>query len=322
MLINSTAELKSYLPASVTLDFQDIRPKIRLVERETILRIFSQALYDAAIAPSATGDTLKLRELLAEAVAHLAFLEYLPFGQVQISSAGVQIASNANMKTAFEWQIEQIKDECSRQGWSAIESALRLLEETADNTLKTAWQATATYQVSTKSLVSTLSQFEKFSSLHGSRVLFNKLLPVLQDVQEEVILPAIGKALFDKVLTETGEAYVKAKKLAAKALVFKTLAVGFMDTVLILSDNGPQIIDGLQSRQPKSTKTAPIEYLQVLSENYKSRAASALRELIEYCQTNQSDLPEFAESDNYIDPAAEQQDHIPRNDPSWGIAFF
>jgi hypothetical protein len=322
MLINNTTELKSYLPASVTLDFNDIRPKIKLVERETIQRIFSKALYDAVITPGATGDTLALREILAEAVAHLAFLEYLPFGQVQISSAGVQIASNANMKTAFEWQVDQIKTECIRQGWSAVEAALRLLEQTADNALKALWEETPTYQASRLSLISTLAHFEKFASLSGSRVMFNKLLPILQDVQEEVILPAIGKTLFDKILVDTTEPYLKVKKLASKALVYKTLAAGFMDTVLILSDNGPMIIDGMQSRQPKAIRTAPMEYLAVLAENFKTRAAAALRELVEHCQTNYSSLPEFADSSNFIDPTAEQQDHIPRNDPSWGIAFF
>lgn len=321
MLINSTTELRNYLPASVALDFNDIRPKIKLVEREIIKRIFSTALYDAMNASGATGNLLELKEILSEAVAHLALLHYIGFGQTQISSAGIRIATNDNMKTAFEWQIDEIKDECSRQGWSAVESALEFLDKTTDEGILLIWVATETYSTAQKNLIPNLRDFEKFVNLNHSRVLFNKLAPIMNDQQEEIILPAIGYPLFERILDDDTTIGLQAKKLAAKALAFQTMATGFIDTMLILSDNGPLVINGMASAMPKAKQTATTDLIQIIAENYKTRAAGALRELLEFCQANVNVLTEYQESDNYISDE-EQSNHIPRNDPDWGIAFF
>ncbi len=321
MLINSTLELKEYIPAGVSLDFNDIRPKIRLVEREIIQRIFSNALYEAVIDSGASDEILKLKEILAESVAHLALLEYIPFGQLQFDSGGIRIASNDQMKTAFQWQIDALKEECSRQGWAAIEASLEFLEKTQDAELIAIWQQTDTYTESLGTLIKSLRVFERFVNLNHSRVLFHKLLPIMNDRQEEVIVPAIGQELFTRLLTDMEPVALKAKKLAAKSLAYATMAMGFMDTMLVLSDNGPMIIDGIGSRASDAKKTAPTDLVKIIAENYNSRAESALRELVEYCQKNVATLSEYTSSDNYISDE-DQTDHIARNDPEWGIAFF
>src|SRR5690606_38717245 len=110
------------------LAWADIEPKVRMVERDIIRKQFSKAIYDHIQQLTADGTAAELRELLSEATAHLALLHYIGFGQVQISSSGIQIASDANLKTAFEWQITDLRRECSLQGWNAIESALELME--------------------------------------------------------------------------------------------------------------------------------------------------------------------------------------------------
>lgn len=321
LLINTIQDLKNYIPASVTLDFEDIRPKIQRVEREIISRIFSPALLTAVSQSDASKQMLALRELLAEAEALLALLEYIPFGQLQFDSAGIRIVVNENMKTAFEWQIDNLKDECSRQGWSAVEAALELLEQTDDEAILAIWTTTATYQAAQKSLLPNLRIFQKFVNLNNSRVLFNKLLPIQEDVQEEVIAPAISQQLLSRVLTGTTELEAKVKKLASKAVAYRTVATGFMDTILVLSDNGPLVIEGIMSRQPKAVKSAPTDLLQIIAENYKTRAAEALRELIEFCQANAEQLTEYKSSSNYISDE-NQTNHIARNDPDWGLAFF
>jgi vacuolar-type H+-ATPase subunit E/Vma4 len=329
MLINNITELREYIPASVTLNFADIRPKIRQVEREIIHRIFSQAIYDRLTTEETpTAEDTALKQLLAEAVALLALLEYIPIGQLQFDSAGIRIASNESMKTAFEWQIDELKTTCNRQGWSAIESALAYCESLPDGDLKTLWEETDTYTASQSNLITTLRQFETFAHLQGSRVMFNKLIPTLADQQDEVVIPAIGQELFTAILereTESDEpkknALTKAHKLASKALAYLTLGVGFQDSMLILSDNGPLVIEAMQSRLAKAVKTAPESLISAIATTYRSRGAAALKELIDYCQSVSDVLTEYQSSPNFIS-IADQTDHIPRNDPNWGIAFF
>jgi hypothetical protein len=329
MLINTTAEFKEFIPASVTLDFKDIKPKIRLVEREIIKKIFSPAIYTRVTTESgSTAEDQELKLLLSEAVAHLALDRYMVFGQVQISSAGIQIVSTNEMKQAFEWQIKSLKAECSLQGWSAIESALQLLESLTAGELFDAWKVTPFYLSQAQSLITTLRQFEKYSSLGGSRVLFNKLLPVLTDQQTDVIAPALGSALWEKILSPPQDAtaekrnlLAQAKDRAAKALVFLTLGRGFEDTLMILSDNGPMVIEAMQSRNTDAVKAAPKEIVEAMARRYQSKGEATLGQLLEFCQTHSDVLTEYQSSPNFIS-AADQTDHIPRNDPKSGIIFL
>jgi len=329
MLINTTSDLRNYLPASVTLEFDDIKPKIRLAERETIIPLFSQSVYDLInVETVPSGELTQLHELCAEAVAHLALLHYLDFGQVHLNSSGIQIASTDNMKTAFEWQIDQLKEQCSLQGWSAIESALKFLETAEESTLKAAWEASDTFAAQAQMLLPTLKTFETYAHLGHSRVLFNKLSPMILALQEDIIEPAIGTALLTVVFTPTANpsaertaALAQVKKLASKALAYFTIGSGFQDTMLILSDNGPLIINGMQSRLAKAKQTAPEELVMAIAQSYQNRAQGALAELLEYCQKHVDLLPEYEESENYISDE-DQTNQIPRNDPDWGMVFF
>lgn len=327
-LINSIDELKDFIPASVTLDFKDIKPKIRLVERETVKRIFSTAIYTRLTTEAGdSADDTEVKSLLSEAVAHLALLHYLAFGQVQISSAGIQIASNAEMKQAFEWQIEGLRKECSIQGWAAIESALEYLEGLTTGELFTAWAEAPFHTAAKTNLISTLRQFEKYASLHHSRVLFNKLSPVMADQQEQFIIPALGQTLWDIMMTPGDSSpakktlLAKLKDLTSRTLVYQTMAVGFQDTLLILSDNGPMIIDGLQSGSSDAKASAPADLLSAMALRFSVKANAALTDLLALCQDSVAVLPEYKSSANFIS-IADQTDHIPRNDPESGMIFL
>jgi len=329
MLINNITEFKQHLPVSLQLDFGDILPKIKMVERDIIQNQFGSAIYALITDNTYTVGTpgYKLFELLSEATAHLSLLEYISFGQVILDSSGIHITSTENVKTAFQWQVGDLKESCSISGWSAIESALALMDDLEDGNLKTLWQDTDTYKAAQTSLISTLKHFQQFVNLGNSRVLFHKLLPTLDYFQDEVVAESIGPDFWAKMFTIGAEEDAtqktrlkKAHKLASRALAFGTIGEGFTDTMLVLSDNGPLILDKIQSGSSVKA-TASQDTVQLIAKTYAVKAHGALRELLEYCQTNATHFPEYKLSTNYISDET-QDDHIPRNDPDSGLAFF
>jgi hypothetical protein len=327
MLINNINELKEHIPASVTLAFDDIKPKIRMVEREIIRKIFSPELYTRLTkSEGATDHDEELRLILSEAVAHLALMNYLAFGQVNIDSSGVHIASTENMKTAFEWQINELKNQCSLQGWQAVESGLEYLDSLKEGDVYELWKATDTFAQAKANLLPSLRAFEKYTSLHHSRVMYNKLVPTLTEQQDEVIIPSLGKPLWDAMLTIPEEStrkdvLNKARTLTGRTLAFLTMARGFEDTLLILSDNGPLIIEGLQSRTTDAKLSAPPEVVNAMAMRYDAKAKGSMTELLAFLQANVDVLTEYRESPNFISDA-DQTNHIPRNSPDWGMVFL
>jgi hypothetical protein len=330
MLINNIQEFKQYLPVSLQLDFGDILPKVKLVERDIIRKKFSDEVYTIITAdvPAAGSKEESLLDLLAEATAHLSLLEYISFGQVMLDSSGIHITSTENIKNAFQWQVEDLKNSCSISGWSAIESALELMETLPDEELKTAWQETDTYKTAQNSLISSLTQFQRFVHLGNSRVLFNKLIPTLDFAQEEIVMEAVGLDFWEKMLdfeseddTTQKSRLKKAHKLASRALAYHTIGEGFTDTMLVLSDNGPLIMEQIQSSSTSTKATAKKEVVELIAKTYAAKAQGAIRELLQYCQANDEFFPEYKLSTNYISDEA-QEDHIPRNDPDSGVVFF
>jgi hypothetical protein len=327
MLIDNTEELRQYIPVSIALKYEDIAPQMRMVERDIIIDKFSQPVYDIARAAPAEGPDMKLYKLLAEAVAYLSVLEYLSIGQVHITSSGILINSTQNQKTAFEWQVRQVKSQMARVGWSAVESAMAHLSALPEGDLATAWQATEAYQLSVKSLIPSLKHFQKFVHLGNSHLLYQRLLPIQIHQQEEHIINLVGPALWAKVLNppedSSPESLAALRKLHAslsRALAYETMADGFLDTVLILSDNGPLIIDGLQSRLSDAKATAPEDFVKTVATTYRHKGAESVREVLNFCQENVALLPDYILSPNYIE--TDPDNHIARNDPEWGIAFF
>lgn len=330
MLINNTTELKKYIPVSIALAYEDIAPQLRMVERDTILPKFSKAVYDyiTDLDHAAEDDARHLLSLLCEATAHLAVLEYLSIGQVHISSSGVMINSSQNQKTAFEWQVRDAKNQTARIGWSAIESAMAFLSGLPPGDLRNAWQTTDTYTQAQQMLIPSLRKFQQHVHLGNSHLLYQRLLPVQLQNQEEHIRPLMGEALWTRVLSFEQEpaptakaALTKLHRMLCRALAYETMADGFLDTVLILSDNGPLIIDGLQSRLSDAKATAPETFIHAVATSYRQKADGSVTEVLAYAQSQVAILPEYAQSPSYLQPT-DPQDHIPRNDPDWGIAFF
>jgi len=323
MLINNIATLKEFLPAAVTLDFADIRQQVRITEREIIKPYFGKPVYDLVNTSEPTQEAAELKELMQEATAYLALAAYLPFGTTQISSAGIQIASNDNMKTAFEWQTAQLKTEAAKTGWMAIESGLEFLSRANGEALKTAWQQSQYFEQASKYLLPNLKAFQKFVFLSNSHTTFKKILPVLIDVQEEIIAQAISPGLLAKLIHSSPENAVlnSAANKAKKALAYFAMSMSFSDSMLILSDSGQLVIKAMSKDVSEAKTTAPEKLVERIAESYRTKADGALTELCRFCQENIADLPEYVESSNYTEEM-DGQEHIARNNPNHGIAFF
>lgn len=315
MLIETTDQLRDHIPASYGLDIDDLRPKLKMVEREVIIKHFPLQLYELVHDGGENDAQEALRDLLAEAVAHLALYHHIDVGQVQISSSGIHINSTDTSKTAFEWQISNLKKSALRQGWQAVESAFLLLNSTEDAELKQIWEQSATYLALKNSLLPTLEVFQQFVSLDNSFMMFKKLSPLMREIQEEFITDLLGIDLLEKLLDAPAGKYREVLTRSRRVLAYKAMAMGMVNTMLVMSDNGPLIIEGLTNLVVSNKRTVPIETASIIADNYRKRAATATKDLLAFCQKNVKALPEFAISENYVEPG---ESHLPDNDPEWG----
>lgn len=185
-------------------DLENIEPDLSLVETQRLRPLLGPALYNDLQALSDTD----LEELLAKgnpdvrsellrlvqrAAANLAMVEYMPLLQVLISDSGVNIMGG---KTAFQWQIKDLKTGFTRKGYNALEEVLEYLDTHIDAPALAAW-GTSTAAVATHQyFLATARQFSEHYAIGDSRLTYLALLPTLRKVERFDLAPALGVALY------------------------------------------------------------------------------------------------------------------------------
>jgi hypothetical protein len=182
-------------------DLENLAPDLRLVETGRLRPLLGPALYndlqalsDADVEellakgnPDVRSELLRLVQLAA---ANLAMVEYLPLLQVLISDSGVNLAG----KTAFQWQINDLKTSFTRKGYNALEEVLEYLDGHLDAPEFAAW-ATSTAAVATHQyFLATAREFSEHYAINDSRLTYLALLPTLRKVERFELAPVLGSS--------------------------------------------------------------------------------------------------------------------------------
>ena len=135
---------------------------------------------------------------LQGALANLALVEYLPLAQVQISQMGISLQSDGTRKTAFEWQIRELRASFARKGYYYLERALAALDAGQEPTF-VAWRSSAAGGAARQYLLSSAQEFSDWSNIGNSRLVFNALLPSLRKVEVFDVAPVLGVEFYSEL---------------------------------------------------------------------------------------------------------------------------
>jgi hypothetical protein len=180
--------------------FLTLQADILLAEDDYLRPLLGADFYDGLLETApAEGDTVqeRLRYLLTSALANLTMVGFLDVAQVQISGSGVQIISSDREKTAFPWQINNLKASFSRKGSNGLEKVLAYLEEHAEDF--PTWASSATTTRARAHFINTPAQFSEHYNINNARLTFDALLPLLHKTESFALEPVLGEAFLDEL---------------------------------------------------------------------------------------------------------------------------
>lgn len=198
MLFKTTEEFKQYVPVNVNFTLDQIAPYCRKVERDFLSAnvCMGMAQYNELHNAYNNADDMgsSLNALLAyaqEFVASFAFVSWISTGQLDISDVGIRINSNESQKTAFQWQIEDLKAEWIANGYSAQEAMLEFMKRNEGD--YSTWMGSTSYTSVYKQFLFTgAADFNTYFNIQGSRRTYAALANIMRMVEALYIAPTVS----------------------------------------------------------------------------------------------------------------------------------
>lgn len=309
-LIKTIEEIKEHLPVSIDMDFNNILPFIKVAERDYIIRIISKTQYDDLSAaynvttPTLTPAQTALLGRLQEAITAYAFYLWIPSGQLQIDDSGIRIATTDTIKTAFQWQIDELQKSVLKQAYSAMDDLLSFMEDNiADYTL---WQASDAYTEFKDCFIQTTQRFtELYSALGNSRMNFLAIRSSMKKIEEFMILPNISQAYYDELKAQIKAntltpANLKVIPFIQKAVASLTISRAIAEISASIEPNGIFMFSSLRSSIITNQKEPAVPYvLSKIEKSAKEDGMAYFEMLRQFLFDNISDYGTYAASSAY-----------------------
>jgi hypothetical protein len=208
MLFKSTTEILDFADISSTVNFASLKPTLRNVEHEYIVPVIGTDLYnslstDYALAANEAALTAAQRLLLEACrfvIAPYVCYHWAPKSDVKLSDSGMQRMETTNNKSAFQEQRTEFREAHRSDGEKAIEHLLLFLE--TNKSAYPQWVDSAAFAQYRSLFIKSAREFDNLFFSHSPYRNYYAMRSKMVDVEEKIIAPAIGSALYD---------YLKAK---------------------------------------------------------------------------------------------------------------
>lgn len=292
-------ELQKYLPVTENFKMEVFLSSLRQADRAYLYPAVSKDLYDylrvAAAGSGLSSMETEAYDLLREAEAQLGFHRWITLGQVNISSSGIRIANTDNWKTAFQWQIQDLKNTALQDGLGALEDLIGYLNDNLS--AFPVYRDSDQYAENYSGFINSGREFSAYFSVAYPRYTFLRTTPIRHRVEREAVRTVLGAALADEIVGQLADQALSpanesiigfirgavANLTIAKSVV--ELSVHFSDKgITVFSDSGTT--GTIEKREP-----APDNRLDNIIKSCTATGESYIKRLRTFLQSNSGQYP-------------------------------
>lgn len=323
MLIKTKEEYRQFIAVNKAFNFDNVAMHIEQVERKYIKPLLGTALYNKVVAdynlPSSDPKHLDLLKMCRYPIVELSFLKAVPKNNVQISDAGIRVATGEDkaFRPASRWQIEDLKNSTLYSGFEYLEALLEFLEE------KQADYPDWDYANQHQYFLNTARQFNGFCDIQESRLIFIRMRAEMIRV-EKIVKSRIGKEQFDdfKTILADQNTAIPAEQEDAVEYIRSAIAnLTFANAIKSLPvsiEGGTISIFNNQFLSDFEPKMAPDkDVLSWMRRRHRENGEEALTKAVKFIEENLDDFPLYRDN-TYIAP----EDLSELEDPNDGSGFF
>lgn len=291
---------RGHIPVKGDFDMSLLLSFVQDAEQAHLIPYLGEAMYtelDSQYSSSSlTTDNQNLLNYAQRALAPLAAVYYMDMGNAEMSNQGIRITHDDHSKSAFAWQVHQMKESAFRIGMSRIDEMLAFLEKNASK--YPTWTASPEYTARKENFINSAREFTLvFSQLRYSRSLFLLIKPLMERVEAEKIKPITGEALYDEIKAQilAGTLTTENKTILTdirNAVAYLTIHRALAELPVRLSTDGLSLIfPNSNINTAKAAAPPRTTDLQVMRDHAYNTGSHYLGTLKGYLDTHYSDYP-------------------------------
>lgn len=199
MLVTNVATIKKYAPNMTTVDFELLESFIDVAEKNEIVPIIGQDLYNVLNGASGSGDEAdysKLLPYIQRPVVYFALAKAVPILDVKLTPNGFAITSDGNLAPASKDRVSAFREGVEEAAYDGIESLLAYLFENKEDFPE--YSATTVRN----HLINNAVDLDSYFNTHRSRRLFMKIEPMISRVEIFDIAAEISKDMLDDIIAK------------------------------------------------------------------------------------------------------------------------
>lgn len=253
---------------------------MQAAEERFLLPILGQTLYQTILseANNAESDFNNLIAKARRALAPLAYWLELPHIQTQITDRGLATSESENMKAAYRWQYEAMRESLADKGCFALEKMLEHLYEKQEDY---GWEQPAKLKL----IFTSGAQFAEYCTIFQPHRTFENLRPIIRQIEDQYIRNTIGDNFFESLRDNNNPGVEDKKVIELIRLTVANLAIHRAVEVLPakISSEGFTVAlrDAADSVYPKD-QHARNEQLSLLYHSAKQSGETYLVKLADY----------------------------------------
>lgn len=295
MLIKTIEEVKKYIRITAIANFDEsLKPYVEEVEQIYIVKYLGQnqydelqVYYDLELSTSPVLDALIIhtqRALTKFLLKHAA-----PFIDLEISEGGFTVNETTTAKPASSHRTERLIETTYKQGWAALEIMLKYLEDNVSDF--PLWAASDAYTLTKSTLIQSAGEFDRFYTIHESRIWFFNAKSVMKGVDESEVVSRIGQALYDTLLSEINAGTVSVANLAILPNIQRAISHYTFARNMVVN-----------KKEKGFSKSKPIESQDIIvsdSKQIERMADFYMNKAMNTITNNVDDYPDYKNSELY-----------------------
>lgn len=242
-------EVKNFASVSAASNFASIAPHIANAERDYLVPLIGQAMYDElqefydAELPAVLTDvqvkTAELLRLSQSAVINIAYWIGFDLLNAHVTDAGFKRTESDGVKGLFKYQEANLKNYFRTNGFNGLDTVLQYLEANIDDFDE--FKLSQAFTLFREAFIPGTDIFNQIVFINKSRLTFLRMKPHMQLIEDTDIAPILGPVAYAFIKAEMVKDSPATKVTALLSYIRKPVA--FLASALLMEESGADLTD-------------------------------------------------------------------------------